>query len=106
MGCKVVAQAWRATLCRRLNLGGDEAPPSRDIKAQPLASWQRFRFDAPLVVMTVQELRNAQRRSPFYPYRIRMADGHEYRVPQPDYLALSPTERLAYVFDEEGNSHR
>ena len=56
--------------------------------------------------MTVQELRRAHRASPFQPYRIRMADGLEYRVPYPDYLSLSPSGRLAYVFDDAGNSHR
>ena len=56
--------------------------------------------------MTVQELRAAQHSSPFHPYRIRMSDGREYRVPHPDYVAMSPTGRLAYVFDDEGNSHR
>ena len=56
--------------------------------------------------MTVQELRAAQHARPFHPYRIRMGDGHEYRVPHPDYVAMSPTGRLAYVFDDEGNSHR
>ncbi len=35
------------------------------------------------------------------PFRIRMADGKEYRVPHSDYIFLSPKGTFVILFDEK-----
>jgi hypothetical protein len=58
-----------------------------------------------LARMTATEIQKLQRATPFYPYRIHLADGRTVRVPQPDFLAISPTGRMASAFSEDGEFH-
>jgi hypothetical protein len=39
------------------------------------------------------------------PFNIRMADGHEYRVPHRDYIALPPAGAFVIVFDDKECAH-
>jgi hypothetical protein len=55
--------------------------------------------------MTVQQLRAAQRAAPFKPFTIRMADGRSFRIPHPDFLAMSPTGRTAFIFEADDETH-
>lgn len=51
--------------------------------------------------MTVQQLRNAHRATPFRPFTIRMADGRSFHVPHPDFLSMSPTGRTVIVYQDD-----
>jgi hypothetical protein len=52
---------------------------------------------SPLKLKTLREAR------PFRPFAIRLADGRALRIPHREFLAVSPNERLAVVFDEDGS---
>lgn len=39
----------------------------------------------------LSEIRERLEKTPFVPFRIRMADGHEYSVPTIDHVWLSPS---------------
>jgi hypothetical protein len=47
--------------------------------------------------MPVDTIREAMRRQPFVPFKLRMNDGREYLVPHPDYLAVA--HRHVYFVD-------
>ena len=50
--------------------------------------------------MTADELRKALHARPFRPFTIYMADGRTLRVIHPDFVAISPTGRMASVYTE------
>ena len=54
--------------------------------------------------MTIEPLKTTLRASPFQPFTIRMADGRQFRVPHPDFLAMSPSGRTAVIFLEDGSA--
>ena len=55
--------------------------------------------------MTATEFHKLQRANPFAPYRIRLADGKTIHVPHPDFVAISPTGRMATAYSAEGEMH-
>ncbi len=55
--------------------------------------------------MTLEYLREAQRKQPFVPFSIHMADGRSVPVPHPDFISIHPTGRLVFVHEEKGGSH-
>ncbi len=54
--------------------------------------------------MTTQKVRELLDAMPFVPFSLRLADGHQIQVVHPDYVALSPTGRLACVFHGDGDA--
>lgn len=50
--------------------------------------------------MTHSKLREAMHTRPFRPFIIYLADGREFRVHHPDFVAVSPSGREASVFLE------
>jgi hypothetical protein len=55
--------------------------------------------------MTPEYLREAQRKQPFVPFSIHMADGRSIAVPDSDFISIHPTGRLVFVHEEKGGSH-
>ena len=51
--------------------------------------------------MTIQQLRAAQRATPFRPFAVHMADGRAFHVPHPDFLSMSPTGRTVIIYQED-----
>ena len=51
--------------------------------------------------MTIQQLRAAQKATPFRPFSIHMADGRSFPVPHPDFLSMSPTGRTVIVYEQD-----
>ncbi|MFW5883502.1 MAG: hypothetical protein ACOCVG_03960 [Verrucomicrobiota bacterium] len=49
--------------------------------------------------MTKSQIEAAIKRN--QPFRIRMADGHEYAVPHRDYIKMSPKGTFVVVMDDE-----
>lgn len=47
--------------------------------------------------MRIDELKKAHRSQPFEPFTIRVADGREYDVVHPEFLAFSATGRTIVV---------
>jgi hypothetical protein len=54
--------------------------------------------------MTIEPLRRAHRAAPFQPFTVRMADGRQFHIPQPDFLSMSPSGRAAVVFHDDGSA--
>jgi hypothetical protein len=52
--------------------------------------------------MHVDRIRQAIRRHPFVPFLLRLNDGREFRIPHPDYIAVS--RREVYVIDAESEA--
>ena len=48
--------------------------------------------------MMADSIREALDASPFQPFKIRLANGREYKVKHPDYAMLSPTGRSMMVY--------
>lgn len=53
--------------------------------------------------MTLQQLRAADRATPFKPSTVYLADGRSIHAPHPDFLSMSPTGR-AVIIDEPNDS--
>jgi len=51
--------------------------------------------------VTIPQLRSAHRATPFQPFTVHMADGRSFRVPHPDFLAMSPTGRTVIIWRED-----
>jgi hypothetical protein len=49
--------------------------------------------------MTRSQMEAAIQRNP--PFTLRMADGHEYRVPRRDYISLPPRGSFVVVYDDQ-----
>ena len=54
--------------------------------------------------MTSDQFRRVWKAAPFAPFQIHLADGRSIKVPHPDYAQLSPTGRIASVWDTDGNA--
>jgi hypothetical protein len=54
--------------------------------------------------MTSNQFKSLWKAAPFAPFQIHLADGRALRVPHPDYAQLSPTGRIASVWDEENEA--
>jgi len=52
--------------------------------------------------MRINEIRKTLHAQPFRPFSVRVADGREYHVDHPDFIALDPTGRLVVVFQKNG----
>ena len=47
--------------------------------------------------MTIEQLRNAYRATPFRPFTIRLADGRAYEAPHREFMSFSPSGRTVIV---------
>ena len=54
--------------------------------------------------MTSDKLREVLRAEPFNPFVVHMADGRALTVNHPELMAISPSGRIAYLF-ETGDRH-
>ncbi len=54
--------------------------------------------------MTVEKLRKIHQARPFTPFILHLADGRSVRVLSPEFMAFSPSGRLAHVFYEGDRS--
>ena len=52
--------------------------------------------------MDAREIAALKNSQPFIPFNILMADGREFAVNQPDFLARSPTGRSVVLYDATG----
>lgn len=50
----------------------------------------------------IADIRKHLEVTPFVPFRIRIADGHEYFVPTVDHIYLPPGSTRVVVADDEG----
>lgn len=50
--------------------------------------------------MTIEQLRNVIRASPFRPFTMKLADGSRLRVKHPEFVSFSPAGRTAIVWSE------
>lgn len=51
--------------------------------------------------MTATELRKVWHRSPFVPFDIVMPGNGKLHVPHPDFLTISPSGRIAHVWNKD-----
>jgi hypothetical protein len=51
--------------------------------------------------MTATELRNWQRANPFVPFQLLLPGEKRLNVPHPDFLTISPSGRIAEVWDKD-----
>ena len=54
------------------------------------------------ISLDVREIANLKNAQPFVPFRILLADGREFAVNHPDFLARSPTGRSVVLYDATG----
>lgn len=54
--------------------------------------------------MTSDKLREVLRAAPFQPFILHLADGRQLEVRHPELMAISPSGRIAYLF-QEGDRH-
>lgn len=52
--------------------------------------------------MTRDQIREALTSSPFVPFLLRFPDGRSLLVAHPEFIALSPNGRAAWVYDRTG----
>jgi hypothetical protein len=52
--------------------------------------------------MTMEEFRAPLVGSPFRPFKVVSAEGHEMDVPHPDYVSISPDGRTAVIWKSRG----
>ena len=52
--------------------------------------------------MGVREIASLAGAQPFVPFTVRMADGREFQVNHPDFLARFPTGRSVTLYDNTG----
>ena len=52
--------------------------------------------------MDIRELADLKNASPFTPFVVLMADGREFQVNHPDFIARSPTGRSVTLYDTAG----
>lgn len=55
--------------------------------------------------MSIKELREINRASPFHPYTVRTSEGDAIHVPHPDYMLIPPIGETVIVVDQEGCKH-
>ncbi len=51
--------------------------------------------------MKIDELRKVHRARPFQPFSLRLADGREYAVRHPEFMAVFPSGRTVIVTDTD-----
>lgn len=56
--------------------------------------------------MTTDQLREVHHAQPFEPFTLHLADGREFRVGHPEFLAMSPGGRTIYVVTGEASLER
>lgn len=54
--------------------------------------------------MTIEKLREIIHTQPFQAFIIRTADGRSVPVPHPDFISISPPNRMIHVFHKDGRS--
>jgi len=52
--------------------------------------------------LDVREIADLKNATPFMPFSIVMADGREFEVKHPDFMARSPTGRSVVLYDAVG----
>lgn len=55
--------------------------------------------------MVIGSIREFNRAVPFVPYEIRTASGERFKVPQPDFVSISPRGSFVVVIDEHERPH-
>jgi hypothetical protein len=55
--------------------------------------------------MSIKELREVNRATPFHAYTVRTTDGDAIRVPHPDFMLIPPIGETVIVVDQEGGKH-
>ena len=50
----------------------------------------------------IEDIRRHLGRTPFIPFSVRTADGHEYPVPTVDHIWLLPSGRTVAIADDRG----
>lgn len=76
--------------------------PQVDGQSRVVASGARTPVHS-LAMITVAQLREAIRRTPFRPFTVRTADGSEYPIPHPEFMAIHPRRsRDVFLFSSEG----
>jgi hypothetical protein len=53
---------------------------------------------------TRDQVRTAMRAQPFRPFAIKLADGRQFRIDHPEFIAVSPNGREMVIYDDEGMS--
>ena len=52
--------------------------------------------------MTLKALKDKLEAKPFEPFRLRMPDGRALRVPHPEFVSFSPSNRIVIVWWDNG----
>jgi hypothetical protein len=52
----------------------------------------------------IAEIRRRMQRVPFVPFSVRTSDGHEYSVPTPDHVFITPRGNRVIVVTDDGSS--
>lgn len=55
--------------------------------------------------MSIKELREVNRATPFHAYTVRTTDGDAIHVPHPDFMLIPPIGETVIVVDQEGGKH-
>lgn len=55
--------------------------------------------------MTGDAVRDRLAQTPFQPFQMRMPDGRVLAVPQPEFISVAPTGRIAIVWKGEGERY-
>jgi hypothetical protein len=50
--------------------------------------------------MTIEQVRGLYQARPFHPFVMHLADGREIPVPHQEFMAIGPTGRTVFVYDE------
>lgn len=53
--------------------------------------------------MEAETIREAARKQPFQPFKLKLVDGAEVTVRHPDFIAVEPNGRRLVVFGEDGS---
>ena len=54
--------------------------------------------------MTSEKLRDILTSKPFAPFVLHLADGRSLPVPHPEFMSLSPSGRVAHLFESDESS--
>jgi len=52
--------------------------------------------------VSIKELREIKRATPFHPYTVRTSEGDALHVPRPDFMLIPPIGETVIVVDQEG----
>jgi len=56
-------------------------------------------------IMSIKEIREINRATPFHAYTVRTSDGDALHVPHPDFMFIPPIGETVIVVDQEGGKH-